>query len=64
MKKDFESYAQNGGLMKDMTPGIGGSHGPRHEYLLTNRDSKHPITKGLPLQWMHGMDELYDRMRG
>ncbi len=28
------------------------------------RDEEHPITKGLPLHWLHAKDELYDRLRG
>ncbi len=28
------------------------------------RDSEHPITKGMPQEWMHNNDELYDNMRG
>ena len=46
------------------TPGRGGSHGRQHEFKVTIRDRKHPITKGLPLTWMHAKDELYDRLRG
>ena len=57
-------YWKDGALFKDMTPGAGGSHGRRHEYVLNNRNSEHPITKGLPAQWLHAEDELYDRMRG
>ena len=46
------------------SPGIGGSHGIRHEFRIDIRDSEHPITRGLPEQWMHANDELYDRLRG
>ena len=28
------------------------------------RDAKHPITKGMPIEWLHASDELYDNMRG
>ena len=28
------------------------------------RNANHPITKGLPDNWMHAQDEMYDRMRG
>lgn len=45
-------------------PGPGGHHGKRHSFVLTTRDTKHPITKGLPMMWMHHMDELYDNLRG
>lgn len=48
----------------DVTAGKGGSHGIQHEYVVTTRDSKHPVTKGLPMHWLHQKDELYDRLRG
>lgn len=57
-------YWKDGALVKDLSPGRGGSHGPEHEYLMNSRDSKHPIMKGLPVSWKHAKDELYDRMRG
>ena len=57
-------YWKDGALFKDMSPGTGGSHGKQHEYVLNNRNAVHPITEGLPLQWLHALDELYDRMRG
>ena len=57
-------YWKDGGLVKDMTPGPGGSHGYQHEYVLNQRCTNHPILKGLPTQWKHAKDELYDRMRG
>ena len=28
------------------------------------RDANHPITKGLPSEFMHSQDELYERLRG
>jgi type 1 glutamine amidotransferase len=55
---------RDGELVKDATPGIAGSHGPRHAFVVEIRNPKHPITKGLPLKWMHDTDELYDRLRG
>ena len=58
-------YWQDGALVRDTLPGPGGSHGARHEYVLTLRSgAEHPIVKGLPARWMHAEDELYDRMRG
>ena len=57
-------YWKDGGLIKDYSPGIGGSHGERYPYAMICRSSSHPITKGLPSEWMHYTDELYDRMRG
>lgn len=58
------AYWENNCLKKDTTAGIGGSHGEQREYLLTARNTEHPIVKGLPKQWLHAKDELYDRMRG
>ena len=55
---------RDGQFVHDNSPGIGGSHGIQHEFLITIRDAEHPITQGLPETWMHGNDELYDRLRG
>mgnify|MGYP005849500527 CR=1 FL=1 len=55
---------RDGQVVRDETPGRGGSHGKQHEYLVTTIDTEHPITKGLPKQWLHVADELYDRLRG
>lgn len=57
-------YIKNGKIVKDASPGTGGSHGPQHEYVLNVFDAAHPIVKGLPASWKHAQDELYDRMRG
>ncbi len=48
----------------EKTEGTGGHHGERHEFVVEIRDSKHPITKGLPAKWRHAEDELYDQLRG
>ena len=55
---------REGKWVTDTQPGRGGSHGDQHEYLVTLRDPNHPITKGLPPEWLHAKDELYDRLRG
>ena len=57
-------YFKDGKEVRDDAPGPGGSHGRQHEYVVVVRDSKHPITKGLPASWTHAQDELYDRLRG
>lgn len=57
-------YWKDGELVKDYSEGVGGSHGRQHEYVLNGRDSRHPVTQGLPARWLHAQDELYDRMRG
>lgn len=55
---------ENGKRVVDNSPGNGGSHGSQHEFAIVIRDEQHPITKGLPLHWLHSKDELYDRLRG
>jgi type 1 glutamine amidotransferase len=44
--------------------GPGAGHGPRHAFLVTVRDPEHPITRGMPREWLHAKDELYHGMRG
>jgi type 1 glutamine amidotransferase len=44
--------------------GPGASHGPQHAFLVTVRDPDHPITRGMPREWMHMQDELYHGLRG
>ncbi len=46
------------------TLGPSGSHGAQHEFTLHGGNPDHPVTKGLPAEWLHAQDELYDRMRG
>lgn len=58
-------YLEDGRLVKDFTTtGPGGNHGKRREYPMHCRNSHHPVTEGLPDNWMHAEDELYDSMRG
>lgn len=57
-------YIKDGQPTLDNSPGPGGSHGQQREYPMHCRQAKHPITKGLPDNWIHGRDEMYDRMRG
>jgi uncharacterized protein len=57
-------YYQNGKLVADTAPGSAGSHGARLPYKIVNQVTDHPITKGLPKEWMHVADELYANMRG
>ena len=53
-----------GKLVRDLSPGPGGSHGKQHPFLMETRAPEHPVMKGLPTRWMHAKDELYDRLRG
>ena len=57
-------YYKDGKLVRDTSKGKGGGHGPQHEFVVTNRDNAHPITKGMPIEWLHTKDELYDTLRG
>jgi type 1 glutamine amidotransferase len=58
-------YAKDdGSLVRDTAQGRGGSHGAQHDFTVVVRDTQHPITKGLPREWLHIKDELYDRLRG
>lgn len=50
--KEFEKLIA-GGWRKQ------GNHGKRHEFSLTVRKNDHPITKGLPPEFAHANDELY-----
>jgi type 1 glutamine amidotransferase len=50
--KEFEKVIA-GGWRKQ------GNHGKRHEFKLTVRKSDHPITQGLPAEFPHANDELY-----
>lgn len=53
-----------GDLIRDTSAGPGGHHGAQHEFSVVVRDREHPITKGMPLEWLHTKDELYDFLRG
>jgi type 1 glutamine amidotransferase len=44
--------------------GPGAGHGAGHAFQVVIRDPEHPITKGMPHEWMHAKDELYHGMRG
>lgn len=57
-------YYSKNQLVYDTTAGIAGSHGARHDFEIRTRITDHPITKGLPVRWMHPNDELYQQLRG
>ena len=57
-------YNDQGELIRDDSPGKGGSHGPQREFVIDIRDESHPVTEGMPSSWLHAKDELYDRLRG
>jgi len=53
-----------GRVVRDTSPGGGGHHGPQHPFQIIVRDDEHPITRGMPREWLHERDELYDKLRG
>ena len=55
---------RDGQMVRDATPCVAGAHGKPHEFLIDNRNPKHPIMQGLPARWLHSKDELYERLRG
>lgn len=57
-------FDSEGKLVRDTVPGNGGSHGAQHPFSVVVRNTEHPITKGMPREWLHANDELYDRLRG
>src|SRR5206468_1884866 len=44
--------------------GDGSGHRYSGKFSVTVRNATHPITRGMPLEWLHNNDELYDNMRG
>ncbi|QEL17072.1 ThuA domain-containing protein [Limnoglobus roseus] len=59
-------YLDAVGEQKLDEPGQGQGAGHRYtgQFTVTVRDPEHPVTKGMPKEWMHNNDELYDNMRG
>jgi len=55
---------KDGKLTADDTPGKAGVHGLRIPFLVTARNTTHPIMVGLTKTWMHQGDELYANLRG
>jgi len=55
---------RDGKIVRDMSPGRGGGHGPMQPFQLVIREPNHPITQGLPTKFMHVPDELYGWLRG
>jgi len=55
---------KDGKIIRDTSKGKAGGHGKQTEFEITVRDTKHPITKGLPKTFLHGPDEMYAFLRG
>lgn len=57
-------FDEQGQEVRDPKPGRGGNHGAQHAFGIVVRDDQHPITQGMPREWRHANDELYDMLRG
>jgi hypothetical protein len=59
-------FYQDGNIAFDGTTAepAGKAIPPDTPFLVTIRNTEHPITKGLPLEWMHLSDELVGNLRG
>ena len=57
-------YTNEGKLVRDDAPGNAGSHGPQHIIPITVRVADHPITEGMPTNWLTTKDECYAKLRG
>lgn len=66
--KDFgySLYVDDDGKTVRENPGEGRGmgHGGQYDWIMITRDTKHPITQGMPVTWMHKHDELYHGQRG
>ena len=62
----YSLYVDDDGKVVRVEPGEGRGmgHGGQYDWVMTTRDTEHPITKGMPLHWMHKKDELYHGQRG
>ncbi len=57
-------YTNEGKLVRDNSPGNAGAHGPQEMIPITIRVADHPITKGMPTNWLTTPDECYAKLRG
>ncbi len=66
--KDFGAsvfFDTEGKLQREeKNQGRGMGHGGQYDWKMTVRDTKHPITAGMPVNWIHRLDELYHGQRG
>ncbi len=56
-------YDKEGKLIRDDGPGKVGAHGAQHNISIVVR-AEHPITAGLPENWLSAKDECYSFLRG
>lgn len=57
-------YNNDNKIIRDPSKGNCGQHGKQTEFIVTTRAPEHPIMKGLPKEWLHAKDELYEKLRG
>jgi len=59
-------YLDDTGQLVRVPAGQGDGSGHRYtgEFTVIIRDPDHPITRGMPREWRHTRDELYDNLRG
>jgi len=57
-------YWKDGHIVYDFRPGEAGHHSLQHPFIVMNKDTMHPIMRGLPLEWLHYKDEVYSKLRG
>lgn len=51
-------------VLTESGKGDGSGHRYTGPFTVKVRDAEHPVTKGMPKEWLHIRDELYDNMRG
>ncbi len=55
---------RGGKVVRDYSPGEGGSHPSKHIIQVVTRNRRHPVMKGLPRMWLHARDGFNIKMRG
>ncbi|MGQ9620199.1 MAG: ThuA domain-containing protein [Bacteroidales bacterium] len=57
-------YYRGNRMVIDSSAGETGWHSNPKDFEVRSRNTEHPVTKGLPVRWMHANDLLYARLRG
>jgi HEAT repeat protein len=58
-------FAEDGSIVREEPgKGRGMGHGGQYHWTMTTRDRNNPVTRDMPLHWMHRHDELYHGQRG
>lgn len=58
-------YYDSAGMLVRIPKGQGAGTGETsHPFAVVIRDAEHPITQGLPREWMHAKDQLMHNLRG